>query len=142
MTENQASPRRHLSAAERLTLQSTIAFNLRSIADALDELTADELDLSVNSTPPTTGSHRIQVNDNAQHTPRRRFNFNIFADRQRNQPNNPLSPQNGQRVRITRGANLGKTGTITGPRGTYYWYIRLDDGRTIYKQPQNFRPME
>ena len=64
-----------------------------------------------------------------------------------NEDNNPLDEDDnnvvedwiGQRVRIVRGRHEGQVGVITRRRGSLFWWIRLEDGREIYKMPANFR---
>ena len=46
----------------------------------------------------------------------------------------------GSRVKILKGVNRGLVGQVVDRRGTHFWNIRLEeDGRMIYKAPQNFR---
>lgn len=57
----------------------------------------------------------------------------------------PCGVEEGQRVRVTIGGPYqGLVGTVTGKRGSMFWYIRLDavDGcveRVIYKMPTSFK---
>lgn len=44
----------------------------------------------------------------------------------------------GTRVRITHGPYKSKCGVVTGKRGSQFWWIRLDDGKTVYKMAHNF----
>ena len=43
----------------------------------------------------------------------------------------------GSRVMVLSGKGKGKTGVVTGTRGTHYWWIRLDNGDKIYKMEHN-----
>ena len=51
----------------------------------------------------------------------------------------------GARVCITHGTNHGHEGEVThrhGKDGTDYWYIRLDDGREVYKIRHHFHRLD
>lgn len=58
----------------------------------------------------------------------------LLPDVQERSPSSPL----GCQVRICVGAHRGKCGTVVRPRGTEFFYIRLDDGQEVYKKPHNF----
>ena len=50
-----------------------------------------------------------------------------------------LEDMTGCEVIIIKGQHIGKRGILEGPRGSVFWYIRLDDGTDIYKKSGNFR---
>ena len=43
----------------------------------------------------------------------------------------------GCRVQVTKGKYNGLCGRVTRPRGDLYYYLVLDDGREVFKQPGN-----